>query len=196
MKRLFSLILLMTVCLAGFSQREIGLVSFQPKIGFNMSDFTDAPDAKSKIGFVAGAEFEYQITEVISVSAGALYSMQGAKAFGYSNGMYVKADAKLAYINIPVMVNAYLTHGLALKFGIQPGFNIQSDLSGTADGISVQTEVDGIRSFDLSIPVGLSYEFRNFVLDGRYNIGVTSIEKNSDARHSVFQITLGYRFRI
>ena len=54
----------------------------------------------------------------------------------------------------------------------------------------------------LNIPVvGLSYEYNNFVLDGRYNWGVTKINKHSmkgvdDTRNSVFQITLGYKFSL
>ena len=51
-------------------------------------------------------------------------------------------------------------------------------------------------TFDLSIPVGLSYEYKNFVLDGRYNFGVTNISKNGNPKNSVFQFTLGYKFDI
>ena len=47
--------------------------------------------------------------------------------------------------------------------------------------------------------MGVSYEFRNFVLDARYNLGATKILKGADARssrNSVFMITLGYRFNL
>ena len=47
---------------------------------------------------------------------------------------------------------------------------------------------------DFSIPVGISYEYNNFVVDGRYNFGVTKIIDGFDSKNSVFQITLGYKF--
>ena len=52
------------------------------------------------------------------------------------------------------------------------------------------------KTMDLSIPVGLSYQINNFVIDGRYNWGVTKIAKESDCKNSVFQITLGYKFTL
>ena len=47
-----------------------------------------------------------------------------------------------------------------------------------------------------SIPVGLSYEYANVVLDARYNWGVTKVADLGDnsPKNSVFQITLGYKF--
>ena len=33
----------------------------------------------AKVGFIGGAEFEYQATDIVSLTFGALYSMQGAK---------------------------------------------------------------------------------------------------------------------
>ena len=57
-------------------------------------------------------------------------------------------------------------------------------------------EVDSAESFDFSIPVGLSYEFNNVVLDARYNFGVTSVADGGDAKNSVFQFTLGYKFAL
>ena len=61
---------------------------------------------------------------------------------------------------------------------------------------------------DLSIPVGLSYEFDDAVIELRYNIGLTNILKSeiddeysvfygaktdSKIRNSVIMLTFGYR---
>ena len=56
----------------------------------------------------------------------------------------------------------------------------------------------GAKSFDFSIPVGISYEYANFQLDARYNFGVTKVfdVEGSKAKNSVFQITLGYKFAL
>lgn len=80
--------------------------------------------------------------------------------------------------------------GLAVKLGIQPGFNINAKW-GDAD-------IENAKTFDFSIPVGLSYEFANIQLDARYNWGLTKIldAEGADSKNSVFQITLGYKFEL
>ena len=88
-----------------------------------------------------------------------------------------------SYLNIPVVANVYVVKNLAVKLGLQPGFFVDKD------GAELHT-------FDLSIPVGLSYEYKNFVLDGRYNFGVTNLAKDVTSKNSVFQFTLGYKFDI
>ena len=79
--------------------------------------------------------------------------------------------------------------------------------SGSSEGIKTKTEIDksikdDFNKFDLSIPVGISYEFNShFVIDARYNIGITKVNKESepdvkDSRNGVVAITLGYKFQI
>ena len=46
----------------------------------------------------------------------------------------------------------------------------------------------------LSIPVGLSYEFEQVVLDARYHLGLTKVSEGFDWRNSAFTFTVGYRF--
>lgn len=63
------------------------------------------------------------------------------------------------------------------------------------DGISEEADLSDFKSFDLSIPLGLSYEISDFVIDARYNLGLTKIIDNGDAKNknSVIQITVGYK---
>lgn len=105
------------------------------------------------------------------------------------------------YINVPILANFYVCKGLALKTGIQPAFNVNSRYKMSISGISVSGDLsdvigDDIKSFDFSIPVGISYEYKNFVIDGRYNVGVTKLLNDSDSKNSVFQFTLGYKFSL
>jgi hypothetical protein len=94
---------------------------------------------------------------------------------------------------------------LAIKAGIQPAFNVSKKVTFEGDVIygnkketvNVDKKIDdGVKAFQFAIPVGISYEYKNFVLDARYNIGVTKAFKYTDSRHSVFQITLGYKFAL
>lgn len=189
MKKIILMAALMLTSVATFAQHEVGSFTLQPKVGINIATLTDADDADSRVGFVGGVEGEYQATDIFSLSAGLLYSMQGCK-YDVSG---VKTTTKLDYINIPILANVYVVKGLAVKLGIQPAFNVNSEISAKGYGLSGSGDVDA-KSFDFSIPVGLSYEYSNFVLDARYNWGLTKVADNIDSKNSVFQITLGYKF--
>lgn len=190
---------LMVATLSASAQNEVGQLTLQPKVGINIANVTGdiAIDKKSKVGFVAGFEAEYGISEIFGLDFGVLYSMEGFKAKsigidGYGTSAYlVDANYNLDYINIPILAQVYPVKGLAIKAGIQPAFNVRHKVS--AD--DAKATIDGIKSFNFSIPVGLSYEYECFVLDARYNIGVTKIIKHLDeGRNSTFSITLGYKF--
>lgn len=81
---------------------------------------------------------------------------------------------------------------MAVKAGIQPAFKVKSEAK--VDVVSV--DMDGFKSFDLSIPVGLSYEVSDFVIDARYNWGMTKVLEGFDNKNTVFQFTVGYKFAL
>ena len=200
MKRMFFIASALILSVGAFAQHAEGTLTVQPKIGLNIANYTGSDDTDPRIGLVAGAEFEYQLTKMFSLSASLLYSMQGAKESGTTEGMKVEVTSKTDYINIPIMANIYVIHGLALKLGIQPAFNVNASYTASTQGIDVSASLSDfgveVKSFDFAIPVGLSYKFSNFVVDGRYNIGVTRMVENDDSKNSVFQFTLGYKFNL
>lgn len=163
----------------------------------NRRIITDADDADPRIGLAAGAEFEYGLTDNIGLSAGVLYSMQGVKTIIVDDD----CTSKLDYLNVPILANFYVAKGFAVKLGVQPGFKLSSKAKVKASGTSVEVDANdiegiNIKSIDLSIPVGLSYQYQNIVFDARYNWGVTKIVDDADSKHSVFQITVGYKFSL
>ena len=193
MKKLFLAVVAMMVSAATFAQNEVGQLTIQPKVGVNIANITDADDADPRIGLAAGAEFEYGLTDNIGLSAGVLYSMQGVKTTIIDDDCTWKLD----FLNVPILANFYVAKGFAVKLGVQPGFKLSSKAKFKGSGGSKEVEVeDGVKSVDLSIPVGLSYQYQNVVFDARYNWGVTKIIEDSDSKHSVFQITVGYKFSL
>ena len=197
MKKLFLAVVAMMVSATTFAQNEVGQLTIQPKVGVNIANITDADDADPRIGLAAGAEFEYGLTDNIGLSAGVLYSMQGAKATEDGADCTLKLD----YLNVPILANFYVAKGFAVKLGVQPGFKLSSKAKVKVSGTSVEVDANdiegvNIKSIDLSIPVGLSYQYQNIVFDARYNWGVTKIIEDSDSKHSVFQITVGYKFSL
>lgn len=192
MKKLFLAVVAMMISAATFAQNEVGQLTIQPKVGVNIANITDVNDADPRIGLAAGAEFEYGLTDNIGLSAGVLYSMQGVKTTIIDDDCTWKLD----FLNVPILANFYVAKGFAVKLGVQPGFKLSSKAKFKGSGGSKEVDVDGFKSVDLSIPVGLSYQYQNIVFDARYNWGVTNIVEDSDSKHSVFQITVGYKFSL
>ena len=193
MKKIMMIAAMMVATLSANAQNEVGQWTLMPKIGINISSVTGDTNAgydkKAKVGLVAGAEFEVGLAEKFGLDFGLLYSMEGCKVKEQLLGGTPTVNMNLDYINIPILAQYYLAKGFAIKGGLQPAFNVRHKAGGDAD-----YTIDGINSFNLSIPVGLSYEFSNFVIDARYNIGVTKIIKDAEqGRNSTFSITLGYK---
>lgn len=190
MKKVLFAALMMFSSVGAFAQHAVGSFNLQPKIGVSIANLTDMKDSDPRVGLVAGVEGEYQVSDIFSVSAGVLYSMQGAKA---NIGNLIDATNRLDYINVPIMANVYVVKGLAVKLGVQPGFNVSNKLK-VNNLDAYDNPFAKAQSVDFSIPVGVSYEYSNFQLDARYNLGLTKVFENGKDKNSVFQITLGYKF--
>lgn len=190
MKKVLFAALMMFSSVGAFAQHAVGSFNLQPKIGVSIANLTDMKDSDPRVGLVAGVEGEYQVSDIFSVSAGVLYSMQGAKA---NIGNLIDATNRLDYINVPIMANVYVVKGLAVKLGVQPGFNVSNKLK-VNNLDAFDNPFAKAQSVDFSIPVGISYEYSNFQLDARYNWGLTKVFENGKDKNSVFQITLGYKF--
>lgn len=191
------------------AQNEVGQLTLQPKVGLNLANITSlkAGDESSNIkgDFAVGLEAEYGLAENISIAAGLLYSRQGCdfgevkvEFLGQTTG-WDKNQVNLGYLNIPIVANYYLAKGFAIKAGIQPGFllSAKQKVDGIGNTPSENIDIkDGYKSFDLSIPLGLSYEYEKAVFDLRYNLGVTKLNKEGDesCKNSVIQFTVGYKF--
>ena len=205
MKKLFFTAAVVMCSLTAFAQSKEGTFSIQPKAGINISNLSNKDNAKVKVGFTAGAEAEYQLTKQLSLSAGALFSMQGAKSTTVfrevdnttkeNREVDIKNTMEFDYINVPILANYYIIEGLAVKLGIQPGFNIVAKRKRT-DG--VEKESKNLKNLvdvrvDFSIPIGISYEFNDFVVDARFNLGLTEVADAVKSKNRVFQITFGYK---
>ena len=138
-----------------------------------------------------------------------------------SDGNVKLSDAKieLGYINIPIVANIYLFKGFAVKAGVQFGFlttaKVKGKMISSGGGQTITMELedqkigkdqkdfkDTLEKFDLSIPMGISYEFKvPIVIDLRYNLGLTKVNKESvsgvkDYKNNVVSLTVGYKFAL
>lgn len=199
MKRLVFIASVMMLPLMAYAQREVGTLSFLPKAGLSVAYYTgdDGVDTKPRFGIVAGAEFEYQLMKELSLSAGMLYSQQGEKGKIKEPFQEVDLTAKTDYLNFPILVNVYVAKGFSVKFGVQPAVNVKAGYSVSNSSFEWEGNLSyygiHVKTFDLAIPVGLSYELKNFVIDARYNIGVTKMAEGDESRNRTFQFTIGYK---
>ena len=224
MKKFFVIAAMMVAAVSANAQFEPGTFSIQPKLGGVGSMLSNTPDLKlagnvkldktAVGGVLIGAECEYQLTNMFSLAAGVNYSMQGSawedENIHYEGLKYEIKDTKieLGYINVPVVVNAYLFRGFAVKTGVQFGFltsaKMKSTVSGKNDSMTQSINYDedfkdDCKKFDVSIPVGVSYQFKvPIVIDARYNIGLSNVYKDSDlkCKNEVLQITVGDKFKL
>ena len=232
MKKFFVISTMIISALTASAQYEPGTLSVQPRIGGTGALMTNTPAIDAKFlgkkldseptgGVIVGADLEYQLSSKVSLSAGVNWAQAGSGWKNFKdkdNGMTLEIkDLKIetSYLNVPITANFYIWKGLAIRSGVQFGFLTSAkykatmQISGKDSGVNVNSTTDVDESckdefekFDLSIPVGLSYEFNNhLVIDMRYNIGVTKVNKESvdgvkDSRNGVLALTIGYKLKL
>ena len=198
MKKLMMIAAMMVATLSANAQGvEVGQFYLKPMVGATMAKVTGG-DMKMKVGLVGGAEVGVKVAEPFDVTAGVLFMMQGGK--GKDTEFTKNSSTTMTYLNVPIMANIYVLPGLALKAGVQPGFLLanKTKWSDNESGKWVDydtTSKDNMNKFDLSIPMGISYEFSNFIIDARYNLGLTKVAKDPapSSKNSVIMLTLGYK---
>ena len=206
------------------AQNAKGKFSIKPMTGINVTTFSGSIFTDvyySKVRFTAGVEMEYGVNDWLGLTLGAVYSQQGAGVDGditlYTYGGYgsnmsytgkndihVDGKANVDYINVPVMANIYIPQlqGVAVKAGVQVGFRVNDlfDVKAESGSYGMQASMGGFtKTVDFGIPLGLSYEYRNIVLDARYYFGLLENDGTEDpdnTQNRYLSITLGYRFQL
>lgn len=198
MRKLFALLLLWLPVLQLSAWKEPGTTTIYPRVGFNLSKFSGDKiytgintfdgvagtiPARYKVGFTVGAEAQHQFSNALAGSIGLLYSQQGT-AFKKTSDTELDFKIKENNLIVPVMLVATTKYNIDLKLGLQPEFRVSKAFDKVLNKVS------------LSIPVGISYEYRNVVLDLRYNIGVSHVYKEQSSydasRGQTVMLTLGY----
>lgn len=130
---------------------------------------------------------------------------------------YYGHTTKWDCLNIPVMANFHVWKGLTLKTGLQLDcrLNAKHDFSYDSrnsspiiNGQNMAAEADGMKyivgneqpyhDMLLSIPLGVSYEYKNLELDARYQFGTHDLLKyaSPNITPNSFLLTLGYNFHL
>lgn len=225
MKRIITLAFLSAISLASFAQSKAGTWSVIPHVGVSIASLThqsggiEVGDNQSqelkpqaRPGFTGGVDVMYQVSDNVGLSIGLSYVQAGCKYKDVDDNGVTWHDHydRMDYISVPLVAHSYIAPGLSINVGVAPSFLIYGkyhagmlsyDLDADGHRTNVQEGVididtkKGLRNFTLSIPVGVSYEYENVVLDARYNVGVLNAYKYGlTARNKVFEVSVGYKF--
>lgn len=224
MKKVIVIAAMIVATLSANAQAEPGSLTIQPHIGGSAGMISNANatvldktsinlEKDANAGAVAGVELEYQVNKWLGVAAGVNYMEAGTAWKDVTkNGIdYKDMKIETGYVTVPVVANFYVCKGLALKSGVQFNFMTDAKLKATGEkkdgNIITKVEydrkvMDSFNKFDVSIPVGISYEFKvPIVIDLRYNIGLTKINKDNifdekTCRSNTCTLTVGYKFKL
>jgi len=203
MKKFMMIAVMAVCCLTANAQKarhDAGSFTIQPMIGLSTGNLRGEyksegktvkyEDDEYRTGLAIGAEAEYYTKKNwLTISAGLMYQQQGWKDKVAGETITAKVD----FINIPILANFYVAKGFALKIGLQPGFLVNAK-KGDVDYKS------DCNSFNLALPVGLSYEFKNGItLDLRGAASLTKLNKNGDDikwYSDGGMLTIGYKFEL
>lgn len=163
-----------TVASSGMLEAYIGL-SLSTKTG-----------KEPKYNFTNGGQLGIEtrvtkLSEYMILKAGAAYSMQGGK---YKSSDYIPGGnygtssrtSRLNYLNFPVMVRYQRQrNGFFAEAGVQPGLLLSAKDKGSTT-TDIKTEV---KKFDVGIPVGVGYKFKNkFGVGLRFTPGLINVNKD------------------
>lgn len=194
MKRIILAALALVAFGAAQAQPEYRTTKLRPMAGIAIYSLWGGEGASpnANVGIVAGAEMATHFSVGCGLNAGVMFSQTGfdydVEYERYSSTYIDNVKAEIKSINVPLTFNLYLTDMFVLKAGLQPSFCLSSklkDMNGTHRN-------QNWNSFDMSLPVGVSYEYRNFCLDIRYNIGLTETWEGTDTHSHSLTFTLGY----
>lgn len=192
---------------SAFGQFYIG-----PKIGFNFSNvrFNSENGEDYRMGAVGGIFLNWRINKFLDLQTEAMYSGQGynfntyfVTPEGHEVGK-VKFKYKTHYLNIPILIKFFPWEGFHLETGPQVGFQVGSKLSYDEDELSavgIGSEIirkPGTNVPDFSFVFGVGYDFKCGITSSvRYNLGISDCMKDTkDSKNRVFQLALGYKFKI
>jgi opacity protein-like surface antigen len=180
MKKLaFLVVTLLTIFQTTNAQSNI---RFGVKAGLNYANFTNTEVKTDAItSYHAGILMEFSLFDNLAIQPELLYSTVGASY----DSAFTEFKNELGYISIPVLAKFNLSESLFLEAGPQGSFLLNK-----------KDEVfDDYNKFDFSVNAGIGVNLtKNLFATARYNIGVTEIARDADAKNSVVQLSVGLLF--
>lgn len=153
----------------------------------------------SRIGGVGGLFVTFPLVSWLELQPEVLYAMKGARL----DDSGITSQVWLDYVEVPVLVRYsrpgtgafryYLIGGPS--FGVRVRARTRTDFGGATEEIDISDEVERT---DLTVIAGGGVEFRALVVDARYSLGLSDIDKDKTdavtASTRAFAFTVGVKF--
>ncbi len=134
----------------------------------------------SRTGLAAGVFFDLEVAPNIAIQPEALVIMKGASAGADIIGFGSTATLKLNYLEIPVLVKyRFNSEYVATPYVFGgPALGILLQAKESSGGVDVDVKSD-MNSTDLGLAIGGGVEYRIFLAEIRYTIGLRDIIANN-----------------
>jgi hypothetical protein len=156
----------------------------------NLSSDVDGVDTDTQSGLAAGGHVTIAINDLLSIQPEVMFVQKGS-TFG-ENGPSISLD----YVEFPILaVFTWQTSGNVTPF-VYAGPSFGANMSATVemDG-EVEDLDDEVKDSDVSIVFGGGVDISGFIVDARYEAGVSTIaEAGDDTKTSAFLILAGFCF--
>ena len=168
MKKLFTILCAGLLTLGVSAQTQFGATA-----GLNMANITDIDDSKMRLGIRLGASFSTELSDVMTLQSGLLYSVKGVAS------TTVDADWSLGYIEIPFGVKFAVSDQFSLDAGLYSAFLISSVV--TVDGESSDSDTEGLNTIDFGIGLGASFSATDAIsINLGYQMGLNTVFEDAD----------------
>ena len=122
------------------------------------------------------------------------------------HGLSLKTGIQMGFLvksqmNLSTDAAIFYDYVTSASYNYEPHYwNLQDANAGDSHFSHYESNMSDIcKSIDIGIPIGLSYEYKNVVLDVRYCFGLTKIDNTQepeDTRNRTLSVTLGYNFKL
>lgn len=157
---------------------------FGVKGGVNFSNMytNDVDDENILTSFNAGLYATLPITSFIAIQPEILYSRKGSE-LTYNNAFATgKAQFKLNYIEVPVLVKVNLTKNFNIHAGPYFAYLVDAQVKNISDGGTFNFEDNynnnDFNKFDAGLSAGIGLDFDSMGIGARYNYGLTTVGKD------------------
>ena len=212
MKRIVFVAALLAMACRMNGQSEVGTWSIIPRVGINSSNMSNQEitcgggtvpkpfqeKSKRKLGLTTGVDISYQHAKKFCTTMGVFYSNEG---YTYTD----LGHQSFQFVDLSIIEEFYLFKGFALNTGLLLGYLFDKEWK-------AEKLIDSDMRFNkwnLSIPIGISYDFYHIVIDLRYQAGLLNMNRdkgrepvyhnhfNQESFHSnSLWLTLGYKFEL
>lgn len=145
----------------------------------NASTSTSNFDTKSVSGFYAGAVWEHKIFPSLRFHSGLVYDQNGFKV---DNNLLGLEKVRYDYLTVPVIAKVQILRFYALG-GMTGGLRLGGKQF-FEDGSTEKIDSGDLKTYDFAAQLGLGFEIAFIGIEGRYNWGLTDLNK-VDAAESI-----------